>query len=115
MRIPDALRKPRTIAEIFIIGNLAFLAIDVYVAHLTNAFERRPEWLPVIFSIAAPLLLMLAKRWTGMLVGCLSLLVGIGGMLITCNRSSSPRRRSAISSTPRRSSRRSPTRDSACC
>ena len=58
MRIPDQLRKPRTIVEIFIIGNLAFLAVDVYVAHLTNAFERRPEWLPVVFSIAAPLLLI---------------------------------------------------------
>lgn len=89
MRIPDALNKvtfkPRTIVEIFIIGNLAFLAVDVYVAHLTNAFERRPEWLPVIFSIAAPLLLIItfvrANRWTGMIVGWLSLLVGIGGML----------------------------------
>jgi len=82
MRIPDALRKPHTIVEIFIVGNLAFLAVDVYVAHLTNAFERRPEWLPVIFSIAAPLLLLIvANRLTGMLVGWLSLLVGIGGML----------------------------------
>jgi len=85
MRIPDALikatSKPRTIVEIFIIGNLAFLAVDVYVAHLTNAFERRPEWLPVIFSIAAPLLLIVANRLSGMLVGWLSLLVGIGGML----------------------------------
>jgi len=81
MRIPDPLRKPRTIVEIFIIGNLAFLAVDVYVAHLTNAFERRPEWLPVMFSIAAPLLLIVANRLAGMLVGWLSLLVGIGGML----------------------------------
>ena len=89
MRIPDALTKatskPRTIVEIFIIGNLAFLAVDVYVAHLTNAFERRPEWLPVIFSVAAPLLLIVslgrANRWLGSIVGWLSLLVGIGGML----------------------------------
>ncbi|HJW95149.1 MAG TPA: hypothetical protein VJ901_16150 [Thermoanaerobaculia bacterium] len=81
MRIPDALRKPRTIVEIFIIGNLAFLAIDVYVAHLTNAFERRPEWLPVIFSIAAPILIMINNRWLGWLAGCASLLVGVGGML----------------------------------
>lgn len=85
MRIPEALTrltsKPRTIVEIFIIGNLAFLSVDVYVAHLTNAFERRPEWLPVIFSIAAPLLLIVANRLSGMLVGWLSLLVGIGGML----------------------------------
>jgi hypothetical protein len=85
MHIPDALyksiSKPRTIVEIFIIGNLAFLAVDVYVAHLTNAFERRPEWLPVIFSIAAPLLLAISGRLFGMLVGWLSVLVGIGGML----------------------------------
>jgi len=81
MHIPDALRKPRTIVEIFISGNLAFLAVDVYVAHLTNEFERRPEWLPVIFSIAAPLLLVISGRLFGMLVGWLSVLVGVGGML----------------------------------
>jgi hypothetical protein len=81
MRIPDALRKPRTIVEIFIIGNLAFLPVDVYVAHLTNEFERKPEWLPVIFSIAAPLLLIISGRLFGMLTGWLSVLVGVGGML----------------------------------
>jgi len=85
--------KPRTVVEIFIIGNLAFLAVDVYVAHLTNAFERKQEWVPVFFSIAAPLLLMWdgfsnpsrgrtgESALHGMLVGWLSLLVGIGGML----------------------------------
>src|SRR3954451_24951044 len=81
MRIPDALRKPRTIVEIFIIGNLAFLAIDVYVAHLTNAFERRPEWLPVIFSIAAPILIMINNCWLRWLPRFASLLVGGRRML----------------------------------
>ncbi|SRR5581483_8166430 len=81
MRIPDAFRHPRTIVEAFIILNLGFLAVDVYIAHLTNAFERRPEWAPVIFSIAAPLLLLAANRWSGMFVGWVSLLVGIAGML----------------------------------
>ena len=81
MRIPEFLRKPRTVVEIFIAGNLAFLAVDVYVAHLTNEFERKPEWLPVFFSIAAPIVLIAANRIGGMIAGWLSLLVGIGGML----------------------------------
>ncbi len=81
MRIPEAFRHPRAVVEAFVILNLGFLAADVYIAHLTNGFERRPEWLPVFFSIVAPLLLLIANRLTGMLVGWVSLLVGIGGML----------------------------------
>jgi hypothetical protein len=78
---------PLRIVEIFILGNLAFLTVDVYVAHSTNAFERPAEWIPVIFSLAAPLLLLIGlfakKLWRpfGFLVGWTSVIVGVAGML----------------------------------
>ena len=84
----QALRSPWTLVEIFIFGNLAFLTADVYIAHDVNAFERRPEWIPVIFSIAAPVLLIIvalvrgrAGRTLALLVGWTSLIVGVAGML----------------------------------
>ena len=80
------LPKPRTVVELFAAGNLAFLAVDVYVAHSVNAFERPQEWIPVALSIAAPLLLIIGwlsplDRLLGLIVGWASIAVGIGGML----------------------------------
>ena len=43
--------------ELFALANLAFLALDIFVAHSTNEFLRRPEYYPLYFSIAAPVLL----------------------------------------------------------
>jgi hypothetical protein len=99
--------RPWQLAELFAAGNLAFLAVDVWIAHATNAFERAPEWIPVVFSIAAPVLLVAAAllggrsiggdyplrapaapirvrfaRNLGMLVGWASVAVGVGGMLL---------------------------------
>jgi len=79
--------RPRSALELFIIGNLAFLAVDVFVAHEVNAFERRPEWIPFYFSLAAPLLLIAGalvgrtRNAIGQLVGWSSLAVGIAGMV----------------------------------
>lgn len=77
---------PRTMVELFAAGNLAFLAVDVYVAHMVNDFERPQEWIPVALSIAAPVLLLvgwLAKRdrLAGLVVGWASVAVGVAGML----------------------------------
>src|SRR4051794_36146590 len=84
----SALRRPWVAVEIFIIANLAFLAIDVYIAHSVNAFERREEWIPVLFSVAAPLLLIAGAaiggavaRRIALFTGWVSLAVGVGGML----------------------------------
>src|SRR3954471_17071819 len=71
-----ALRKPWNAVEIFIAGNLAFLAADVYVAHAVNAFERRLEWIPVFFSLIAPVLLITAALIRGRAGRALALLVG---------------------------------------
>jgi hypothetical protein len=80
------LPSPRTVVELFAAGNLAFLAVDVYVAHSVNAFERPQEWIPVALSIAAPLLLAIGwmarlERILGLVVGWASVAVGVGGML----------------------------------
>jgi hypothetical protein len=86
-----ALRSPWVVVEVFIFGNLAFLSADVYIAHSSNAFDRKAEWVPVFFSLAAPLLLLAvaafsnagprAARALAMVVGWTSLGVGIAGML----------------------------------
>ncbi len=79
------------LVEIFALGNLAFLALDVYIAHLINDFAHGAEWIPVVFSTLAPLLL-LRGAWTGrftqgadwllgVLVGAGALLVGLLGFL----------------------------------
>jgi hypothetical protein len=79
------LRDPWMLVELFIIGNLSFLAVDVYIAHSVNTFERRQEWIPVFFSIAAPVVLIvglaLSQRIPALLIGWTSVIVGVAGML----------------------------------
>jgi len=72
--------------ELFAAGNLAFLAIDVYVAHMVNAFERAPEWIPFGLSLAAPVILAIGwiskrDRLPGLVVGWASVAVGVAGMV----------------------------------
>lgn len=89
--------------ELFAIGNLAFLAVDVYIAHCTNSFAASAEWIPVLFSLAAPVLLIVAvgmtrtlqpslrqecstrrdrvARWLGLISGLGAIVVGIAGLL----------------------------------
>lgn len=77
--------------ELFVIGNLGFLALDVWVAHSVNRFEHDPEWIPFYFSLAAPVFLIGAAmlwhplprvaRLLGFVVGWTSLIVGVAGMV----------------------------------
>ena len=75
--------------ELFVIINLSFLALDVFIAHSVNSFAHRAEWIPFIFSLVAPVLLLLTlfrgqgrmKRCVGHGVGWVSVFVGIGGLL----------------------------------
>ena len=79
--------------EIFALLNLAFLAIDIYIAHSVNAFRRPEEYIPLYFSITAPPCLLIAllarERWRkvwlwsdlGHIVGSISIAVGIAGVL----------------------------------
>jgi hypothetical protein len=76
--------------ELFAVANLAFLGLDIALAHSANAFARREEWIPVMFSGAAPLLLLPgltsrrardATRGVAILAGAAAIFVGIAGML----------------------------------
>jgi hypothetical protein len=46
--------------ELFVLVNIAFLALDIYLAHSVNQFRHPAEYLPLYFSLAAPLLLVVA-------------------------------------------------------
>lgn len=79
--------------ELFAAGNLGFLALDIFLAHSENNFGRRPEYIPLFFSMAAPVLLAIALaarefwgsynawRWTGVAVGLLSIAIGVAGVI----------------------------------
>ena len=79
--------------DIFIITNLAFLALDVYIAHSINAFDHSAEWVPFYFSLFASILLVPTvltrkkrwKHWFRFGIGWGAIGVGIGGMLFHLN------------------------------
>jgi hypothetical protein len=84
----------RLLLEIFVLANLTFLGPDIYLAHSTNSFRHKAEYLPLWFSLAAPLLLLIAIlglelrslkafwRRLGFLVGGLAVVVGIAGLIL---------------------------------
>ncbi len=43
------LSRPQLL-EIFVLFNLAFLALDVFIAHSINDFGHWAEWIPFYFS-----------------------------------------------------------------
>jgi hypothetical protein len=79
--------------ELFVTVNLAFLALDIYIAHSVNHFRNAAEYIPLYFSICAPLAMaaVILLRWVwhfqapwkdvGYLVGWLAVLIGLGGVL----------------------------------
>jgi hypothetical protein len=94
--------RPLAWAELFAVSNLAFLAVDIALAHSANAFENPAEWIPVFFSAAVTPLLMFAMllgggpepslagqfagrrrlaRWLGLLAGWCSIAVGVAGLI----------------------------------
>lgn len=87
------LRQPRTWVELFALFNLGGLAPDIFLAHSTNQFHSRAEWVPLIFSLAAPILLLpaiwaLAKekiflwRALGNITGWISVFIGVVGLVL---------------------------------
>lgn len=87
-----SLDRPQLI-EVFVFFNLAFLSLDIFVAHSINAFWHWAEWIPFYFSIVTAILLMGSflyyrsdifrpgARRLGSMVGWTSILVGISGMI----------------------------------
>ncbi len=89
-----ALAKPRKLVEAFALANLAFLGVDIGIAHAVNQFAVPAEWIPLFFSAVAPGVLAWAwrlesrtgpagaGRLLGLAVGWLSVAVGIAGMVL---------------------------------
>lgn len=87
------LRERQLLLELFVASNLAILAGDIVLAHSVNQFRKAAEYIPLYFSAGAPVLLLIviAARWrwgyhaawrdVGLLIGWLSILVGLGGVL----------------------------------
>ncbi len=86
-------RQRRLVVDLFVIANIAFLALDIFIAHNVNNFADPLEWVPFVFSVAATPVLALAivaerrlegalGRRTGLLVGWIAIAVGIGGMIL---------------------------------
>ncbi|HEY7211200.1 MAG TPA: hypothetical protein VH477_13065 [Bryobacteraceae bacterium] len=79
--------------EAFVLVNLAFLSIDIFLAHSENAFHHREEWIPFYFSLFAAVLLAVGlvarelydrPRWwvlLGHLIGALAVLIGLAGVV----------------------------------
>lgn len=84
-----AFLSPHRLARIFALFNIAFLAVDILVAHRENAFARHAEWAPIVFSSVATVLLVPGalgsdRPWAVMLdrlVGWGAIAVGLIGML----------------------------------
>lgn len=96
---------PMHCVELFVLANLVFLGLDIFIAHSINAFgahalhayARWAEWVPIVFSLGAPVMLliaMVASRFSpsgrashavGLLIGSVSILVGIAGLLFHLN------------------------------
>ena len=79
--------------ELFALFNLAGLTPDIFLAHRVNYFREPAEYVPLFFSIVAPLVLIVAlwgyatgraRLWriSGLIVGWGSVLVGIVGLLL---------------------------------
>jgi hypothetical protein len=84
--------RPQLWIEAFVILNVGFLTFDIYLAHSVNQFRNRAEYIPLIFSATAPLLLIVALavrfRWPsvwkglGYFVGGLAVIVGSTGVIL---------------------------------
>lgn len=98
-------KNPLFLVELFLLNNIAFLAVDITIAHAINAFANPYEWVPVGFSAVATLVLLLAMalggvcplvpdresrraparrhiaRWLGLVVGWGAVAVGIAGLI----------------------------------
>jgi hypothetical protein len=83
---------PQMWVELFAVANIGFLTFDIYLAHSVNQFRDRAEYIPLIFSATAPVVLVIglflrgrslrAWKWCGYVVGALAVLVGLTGVVL---------------------------------
>lgn len=87
-------REPQDWLEAFVTVNLGFLAIDIFLAHNVNSFRHEAEYVPLYFSLAAPVVLLIGfvvrAKWgqvavwrdLGHLVGWLAVAIGLAGVIL---------------------------------
>jgi hypothetical protein len=83
--------------DAFVAINYAFLILDIYLAHSANQFRHQAEYIPLWFSLFAPLVLLIGivlrvlmgrmHAWNdlGQLVGWVSIVVGLVGVILHLN------------------------------
>lgn len=86
-------RDPVAWLEVYCLGNLTFLSVDILIAHSVNDFRRPQEYIPLLFSVATPFLLLPAiVAWLryqntfwwkalGYVVGWAAVIIGITGVI----------------------------------
>jgi hypothetical protein len=84
--------RPRRVwlVELFVLANLAFLSVDIFIAHSVNAFANRLEWIPIPFGALAVLLVpgLLAPqrrdwpRTVGYAVAWAAIGLGLAGLVL---------------------------------
>ena len=85
-------KRKQLLVELFVLFNFAGLAVDIFLAHSENRFQRASEYIPLHFSIAATaivaVIVPLRHRWPGVwrdvgyLVGWLAVIVGLVGVVL---------------------------------
>ncbi len=90
----NSIRDPRVWLEVFVLVNLAFLALDIRLAHSVNQFRHPAEYLPYYYSLGAPVVLLAALiadlrlggqtvwRDAGYLVGWVAVGIGLVGVVL---------------------------------
>jgi hypothetical protein len=87
MRLADI--TPTRCIEWFVVGNFAFLGVDILIAHDANGFRHPGEWVPIVFSALSPWLLIpgalrlgspRVTRAIDLFVGAAAIVVGVLGM-----------------------------------
>lgn len=79
--------------EAFAVFNLGGLAPDIFLAHSVNRFHASAEYVPLVFSLVAPVVLLPALwalavgrlqlwRWLGLIVGWSSVTIGVVGLVL---------------------------------
>jgi hypothetical protein len=84
-------KRPDVWIEVFVILNVGFLTLDIYLAHSVNQFRSHAEYIPLFFSAIAPVFLILglsqraghplAWKILGHLVGWAAIVVGCTGVI----------------------------------
>src|SRR5437879_1807651 len=101
MRRAEWMARPSAWAELFALANIGFLALDIFIAHSTNAFAEPAEWVPLGYSLTAPVLLVVAvtlgglvpetgrgdggrrlARGIGLAAGWAAIAVGVAGLML---------------------------------